>query len=135
VTASGEGQAAETEFHAVFPATAESVPAVRWYVRAVAGDGCARPGEVELIASELASCAARATPGGVFTVTARRGPGWLRVEIGTSGSGWWPTGDGEDALAYGCGLAIVAALADRFGHEGTAGGAAVLWAEVAWNET
>ncbi len=50
------------------------------------------------------------------------------------GSGWWPAGqaagDGVDAVAYACGLAVAAGLADRFGHQGSADGAAVLWAEV-----
>ena len=74
-------------------------------------------------------CGARGGGRGV-QVTAQRGPGWMRVEVTTIGSGWWPAGDGEDALAYGYGLALVAGLADRFGHEGTADGTAVLWAEV-----
>jgi hypothetical protein len=122
------------EFCAVFPATDMALGVVRGYVRAVAGSG-GRRGDLELIASELASCAVRlaSASGRVFTVTAQRRPGWLRVEVGTCGSGWWQAGDlggdGADALAYGCGLALLAGLADRFGHLGTAGGAAVLWAE------
>jgi hypothetical protein len=134
MAADGESQAAEVaEYRAVLPAAVGAVPAVRAYVRAVAGcDGA--PGDLELIASELASCAVRA--GGTFTVTARGGPGWMRLEIATCGSGWWPAGDldgdGADAIAYACGLTLVAGLADRFGHQGAAGGAAVLWAEVGW---
>lgn len=119
------------EYHAVFPAAPEAVPAARGYLRAVTRDCCPRVGEMELIASELASCAVHGTPGGVFAMTVRRGPGWLRMEVATIGSGWWPAGEGQDAVAHGYGLAIVAALAGQFGHQGTAGGAAVLWAEVA----
>ncbi len=118
----------ETEYRAVLPATAQAVPAVRAYMRAVAG-GWRRAVELELVASELASCAVRARASEVFTVTAHPRAGRMRVEVAMSGSGWWPSGDGEDAMAYGCALAIVAGLADRFGHEGSSG-AAVLWAEV-----
>ena len=63
-------------------------------------------------------------------VTVAHEPGRLGVEMATAGSGWWPMSDGEDAMAYGCGLAIVAGLADRFRHKGSVGGAPVLWAEV-----
>ena len=131
-TAGCDGSAGgdEVDYRAVFPAAPAAVPAVRGYVRAVAGDCCARLDEVELIAPELASCAVRQTPGGVFTVRVWREQGWLRVEVATAGSGWWPAGEGEDAAAYGYGLAIVAGLGDRFGHDSLAGGAAVLWAEV-----
>jgi len=117
------------EFRAVLPATAAAVPAMRAYARAVTGNGGP---SAEAIASELASCAVRGTSpeGGVFTVTLAREPGRLRVEVATAGSGWWPMGDGEDATAHGCGLAIVAALADRFGHEGSSAGVAALWAEM-----
>lgn len=56
---------------------------------------------------------------GMFTVTARCGPGRLRVEVALRGRGWWPTGpldgDGADAVVYACGLAVVAGLANRFG--------------------
>jgi len=86
---------------------------------------------VELIASELASCVVRGgAPGGVFTLLVRRRAGWLRVEVASAGSGWWPAGDGEDAVAYGLGLGIVAGVAERFGSYGVSGGAAVLWTEV-----
>jgi hypothetical protein len=117
------------EFRAVFPAAAGAVAGVRAYVRAVAGCGVL-PGGLEVIASELASGAVRWQPGGVFTVTVRPGPGRVRVEVVTAGSGWWPGGDDDDESAYALGLVLVDGLADRFGHFGIAGGAAVLWAEV-----
>ena len=49
-----------------FPAVVEAVPAARAYVRAVAGDWGVGVGEVEVVASELASCAVRGAAGGVF---------------------------------------------------------------------
>ena len=117
------------EFRAVFPAVAGAVAVVRAYVRAVAGNRVL-PGGLEVIASELASGAVRWQPGGTFTVLVRPGPGPVRVEVATTGSGWWPGGDGDDEIGYALGLVLVGGLADRFGHFGVAGGAAVSWAEV-----
>ncbi len=122
------------EYHAVFPATPEAVGAVRAYARAVAGGSCGRADEIELIASELASCALGRPADGAFGLTVWRGPTRLRLEVGTCGTGWWPVGDGTDGSEHACRLTIVSELADRFGHYGTDGGAAALWAEMIWAE-
>jgi anti-sigma regulatory factor (Ser/Thr protein kinase) len=98
--------------------------------------GSPRAEDVELITAELVSNAIRHTPsgqdGGEFTLTVRTEPGWARVEVSDAGTGEWngPRDASEDD-EYGRGLAIVAALADKFGHDVRAGGQTV-WAEVAW---
>jgi hypothetical protein len=117
------------EFRAEFPAVAGAVAGVRAYVRAVAGNRVL-PGGLEVIASELASGAVRWQPGGTFTVLVRPGPGPVRVEVAAGGSGGWPGGNADDEIAYALGLVLVDGLADRFGHAGVAGRAAVSWAEV-----
>jgi hypothetical protein len=59
-------------------------------------------------------------------------PGWARIEVSDAGAGEWnaPRGGAEDD-EYGLWLAIIAAVADKFGHDIRDGGQAV-WAEVAW---
>jgi signal transduction histidine kinase len=91
---------------------------------------------MELIISELAANAILHTPsghaGGEFTVTVKTGPGWARIEVSDTGAGQWDAsraGAGDDE--HGRGLAIVAALADKLGHDIRAGGQTV-WAEVSW---
>jgi signal transduction histidine kinase len=72
--------------------------------------------------------------GGEFTVTVRTGPGWARIEVSDAGTGEWHAPQGADLDAeYGRGLAIVAALADKLGHDITADGQTV-WAEVGWTD-
>jgi anti-sigma regulatory factor (Ser/Thr protein kinase) len=91
---------------------------------------------MELITAELVSNAIRHTPsgedGGEFTLTVCTEPGWARVEVSDAGTGEWsaPCG-GSDDDEYGRGLAIVAALADKLGHDIRAGGQTA-WAEVSW---
>lgn len=120
-----------SKYHAVLPAAPEAVAVARAFARAVASSG--RADEVELIASELASCIlgeADAT----FSMTAWREPGRVRLEVATSGSGWWPTGHDANDVEYACRLAVISALADGFGHYGTMGGTAALWAEMICGE-
>jgi len=70
--------------------------------------------------------------GGAFTVTVRTEPGWARIEVSGAGSGEWNAPrDGTLEDEYGRGLAIVAALADKLGHDIRASGQTV-WAEVNW---
>jgi anti-sigma regulatory factor (Ser/Thr protein kinase) len=118
-----------------FPGLPAIVPSARRFVRGILQD-TPRADDLELIAAELINNAILHTPsgddGGEFTVTVRTGDGWARVEVSDTGTGEWHPPEGEDLDAeYGRGLAIIAALADKFGHEVEADGQAV-WAEVGW---
>jgi anti-sigma regulatory factor (Ser/Thr protein kinase) len=98
--------------------------------------GSPRADDMELITAELASNAIRHTPsgedGGEFTLTVRTELGWARVEVSDTGTGQWNgPRDASDEDEYGRGLAIVAALADKLGHDIHVGGQTV-WAEVTW---
>ncbi|HET7246882.1 MAG TPA: ATP-binding protein [Streptosporangiaceae bacterium] len=125
------------ETSVTFPGLPAIVPSVRKFVRGILADSpCAD--DMELIAAELASNAIRHSPagqdGGEFTVAVRSGPGWARIEVSDSGTGEWHAPQDADLDAeYGRGLAIVAALADKLGHDITASGQTV-WAEADWTE-
>jgi anti-sigma regulatory factor (Ser/Thr protein kinase) len=126
----------QVETSVTFPGLAAIVPSARRFVRGVLAD-LPRAGDMELIASELVSNAIRHTPagdpGGKFTVTVRTGPGWARIEVSDTGNGeWHPEPDrGSPDDEYGRGMAIIAAVADKFGHAVDASGQTV-WAEVCW---
>jgi anti-sigma regulatory factor (Ser/Thr protein kinase) len=117
-----------------YPGIPAIVPSARRYVRGMLADA-PRVDDMELIASELAANAIRHTPsgsnGGEFTITVCAKPGWARVEISDQGTGQWHPRTAADDDEYGRGLAIVAALADRFGHDASADGQCA-WAEVTW---
>jgi anti-sigma regulatory factor (Ser/Thr protein kinase) len=118
-----------------FPGLLAIVPSARRFVRGILA-GSPRVDDMELITAELASNAIRHTPsgqdGGQFTVTVRTEPGWARIEVSDTGTGEWSAPqDGTLDDEYGRGLAIVAALADKLGHDIRAGGQTV-WAEVNW---
>ena len=121
-----------------FPGLPAIVPSVRKFVRGILVDSpCGE--DMELIAAELVGNAIRHSPagqdGGEFTVTVRTGQGWARIEVSDTGTGEWRAPQDEDLDAeYGRGLAIVAALADKLGHDITANGQTV-WAETAWTES
>jgi len=127
--------AGTVETSVTFPGLTAIVPSARRFVRGILA-GSPRADDMELIAAELTSNAIRHTPsgqdGGEFTVTVHTEPGWARVEVSDAGTGEWnaPRG-GSDDDEYGRGLAIVAALADKLGHDIRANGQAV-WAEVTW---
>ena len=123
------------ETSVTFPGLPAIVPSARRFVRGILADS-PRADDMELITAELASNAIRHTPsgedGGDFTLTVRAEPGWARVEVSDSGTGAWSApGAGSDDDEYGRGLAIVAALADKLGHDIGRGGQTV-WAEVSW---
>jgi anti-sigma regulatory factor (Ser/Thr protein kinase) len=123
------------ETSVTFPGLPAIVPSARRFVRGILA-GSPRAEDMELITAELASNAIRHTPsgqdGGEFSVTVRTGPGWARVEVSDTGTGQWSAPrDGPDDDEYGRGLAIVAALAGKLGHDIRAGGQTV-WAEVTW---
>jgi anti-sigma regulatory factor (Ser/Thr protein kinase) len=118
-----------------FPGLPAIVPSARRFVRGIL-EGSPIAGDIEQISAELIANAILHTPsgadGGEFTLTVRTEPGWARVEVTDAGAGQWnPRGDGGADEEYGRGLAIVAALADKFGHDIRAGGQTA-WAEVAW---
>jgi anti-sigma regulatory factor (Ser/Thr protein kinase) len=125
------------ETSVTFPGLPAIVPSVRKFVRGILADSpCAE--DMELIAAELASNAIRHSPAGrergEFTVTVRTGQGWARIEVSDTGTGEWDTPRSADLNAeYGRGLAIVAALADKLGHDITASGQTV-WAEADWTD-
>jgi anti-sigma regulatory factor (Ser/Thr protein kinase) len=123
------------ETSVTFPGLASIVPSARRFVRGIL-EGSPRADDLELIAAELISNAILHSPsgddGGEFTVTVRTGDGWVRVEVSDTGTGEWHPPDGADLDAeYGRGLAIIAALADKFGHDVSIRGQTV-WAEIAW---
>jgi anti-sigma regulatory factor (Ser/Thr protein kinase) len=117
-----------------FPGIPAIVPAARRFVRAIVEES-PRAEDLELIAAELASNAIRHTPAGQdegeFTVTIRAGTGWARIEVADPGTGRWQPLTADDDAEYGRGLAIVAALADKLGHDAGRDGQTV-WAEVSW---
>lgn len=120
-----------------FPGIPAIVPSARRFVRGVAAESPAA-GDLELIAAELVSNAIRHTPagqGGEFTLTVRTGTGWARIEVSDPGTGRWHPliADAGDEPEYGRGLAIVAALAAKFGHDAGAAGQTA-WAEITWPE-
>jgi anti-sigma regulatory factor (Ser/Thr protein kinase) len=125
------------ETSVTFPGVVAIVPAARLFVRGILADS-PRAGDAELIAAELVTNAIRHTPsgeaGGEFTVSIWSKPGWARIEVADEGAGQWSPLPGESEDEYGRGLAIVAALAERFGHDVNAGGAQTVWAEITWPE-
>lgn len=123
------------ETSVTFPGLPAIVPSARRFVRGILADS-PRSDDAELIVSELAANAIMHSPsgqdGGEFTVTVHTEPGWARIEVSDSGAGEWsaPAGGTLDD-EYGRGLAIIAALADKLGHDIRADGQTV-WAEVVW---
>ena len=117
-----------------FPGIIAIVPAARRFVRGIL-EGTPRCADLELIAAELISNAIRHSPagrdGGEFTVAIRCTPGWARIEVSDPGTGQWHSLGADDENEYGRGLAIVGALADKFGHDAGTDGQTV-WAEVTW---
>jgi anti-sigma regulatory factor (Ser/Thr protein kinase) len=128
------------ETSVTFPGLPAIVPSARRFVRGILA-GSPRADDMELITAELVSNAIRHTPsgrdGGEFTLTVHTEPGWARVEVSDAGTSEW-TGprdasdeEEEEEEEYGRGLAIVAALADKLGHDVRSSGQTV-WAEVTW---
>jgi anti-sigma regulatory factor (Ser/Thr protein kinase) len=126
------------ETSVTFPGLPAIVPSARRFVRGILDDS-PRADDMELIAGELISNAIlhspAGEPGGEFTVTIRTGSRWARIEVSDAGTGeWYPLlGCPRDDDEYGRGMAIIAALADKFGHDAAPAGQ-VVWAEVTWLE-
>jgi anti-sigma regulatory factor (Ser/Thr protein kinase) len=123
------------ETSVTFPGVVAIVPAARLFVRGILADS-PRAADAELIAAELVTNAIRHTPsgraGGQFTVSIWAKPGWARIEVADDGAGQWHALPGDTDDEYGRGLTIVAALAERFGHDADSSGAQTAWAEVTW---
>jgi hypothetical protein len=65
-------------------------------------------------------------------LTVRIEPGWAQLEVSDAGTGEWSgPRDASDDDEYGRGLTIVAALADKLGHDVRASGQ-TMWAEIVW---
>jgi anti-sigma regulatory factor (Ser/Thr protein kinase) len=129
-------RAARTDVVAEFPGLPVAVRSARRFVRDhITGP---RIDDLELIACEMITNSIRHTPageGGEFIVRVRIGQGWARVEVSDSGPAEWnATDDAGPDDEYGRGIVIVAALADKFGRGGTAGGQ-TCWAEVYWTDS
>ncbi len=123
------------ETSVTFPGVVAIVPAARRFVRGILADS-PRVGDAELITAELATNAIRHTPsgepGGEFTVSIWAKPGWARIEVADDGAGQWHPLPADTDDEYGRGLMIVAALADRFGHDADSAGTQTAWAEITW---
>jgi len=120
----------------VFPGEPCQVPLARAFVaRALAG--CPARETLLSCVSELAANAVAHTASGVggdFTVEViRSADGVALVAVTDAGGPGEPSVRDADALAEGGrGLALVAALASRWGHHEEAGGRRTVWAEATW---
>ncbi len=99
---------------------------------------CGASARPSVLSPGSSSRAIRHTPsghaGGQFTVRIWSKPGWALMTVADEGAGQWHPLRGDTNDEYGRGLAIVAALADRLGHDLTTGGAQTVWAEITWPE-
>jgi anti-sigma regulatory factor (Ser/Thr protein kinase) len=123
------------ETSVTFPGLPAIVPSARRFALGILADS-PRADDLELITAELTSNAIRHTPsgeaGGEFTLTVRTEPGWARIEVSDAGTGQWSgPRDASDDDEYPRGLAIIAALADKLGHDICPSGQTI-WAEVVW---
>lgn len=119
------------------PGLPAMVAAARSYVGGLLA-GTPRAEDAKLVASELATNAVAHTPSGLtgeFTVRveAKFADGWCRISVEDEGTAPWSRAAVHDDDAEGGrGLAIVAGLADRSGHQRSPRGT-VAWAELRWN--
>jgi anti-sigma regulatory factor (Ser/Thr protein kinase) len=119
-----------------YPGLPAVVPSARRLVRDTLASS-PRVGDLELIAAELMTNAIQHTPtgstGGAFTLTIHAGSGWASIEVTDAGDGssHHAPAINDASNEHGRGLMIVAALANRFGHDADEYGQTV-WAEVNW---
>jgi len=83
-----------------------------------------------LIASELATNAV-CHGGSGFTLRVQTDDGWARIDVTDPGTRWTSRLPADDLDDHGRGLAIVAALATRSGHQRGPDGTTA-WAELTW---
>jgi serine/threonine-protein kinase RsbW len=117
-----------------FAGSPEEMRNVRDFVRQLT-EGCPVTDDVVLLASELAANAVRHTAsgtGGTFCVLVQAAAGRVRVEVHDMGSvtapAVRPSGSPRES---GAGLALVEAIADRWGFHGSQLGR-VVWFEMDW---
>lgn len=120
----------------VFPGQPARLAEVREFAAAVLA-GCPARDTLLTCVSELAANAIAHTAsgaGGVFAVeVSRPADGSAVVAVTDAGGPGEPSVRDVDELAEGGrGLALVAALASRWGHHAAPGGGRTVWAEVTW---
>jgi anti-sigma regulatory factor (Ser/Thr protein kinase) len=111
------------------PGQPASVPIARRFVRDVL-NGCPRPDDLALAATELAANAvvwSASGEGGTFAIQVRTAPRWARGEVSDSGPADLPGPPGN-----GWGLCLVRAVTDRAGTTHGPGRPRTAWAEVTW---
>ncbi|KWW98164.1 hypothetical protein TH66_23280 [Carbonactinospora thermoautotrophica] len=121
------------EHNVTLPGIPAMASVARHYVRELLAD-CPRVDDVELVVSELVGNALRHTRSGgdgSFTLRVLLKPGWVRVEVADQGGPGAPQVVRAGEEESGRGLAIVAMLADRIGHDLTVE-ATTVWAEFGW---
>jgi anti-sigma regulatory factor (Ser/Thr protein kinase) len=120
----------------VFPGQPARVAEARAFVAAELA-GCPAREALLSCVSELAANAIAHTAsgaGGVFAVeVSRPADGRALVAVTDAGGPGEPSvGDTDELAECGRGLALVAALASRWGHHASPGGGRTVWAEVTW---
>jgi len=121
------------EWQVTLPCLPAMVPVVRRLARGLITD-CPRTDDAELILSELSGNTVRWGVGALSITLAIR-EGWLRLEVKDLGVrpdvAPGPV-EIDEFDAKGRGLAIVDAIADRWGHRRDTEGHSTLWAELEW---
>jgi serine/threonine-protein kinase RsbW len=116
----------------VFPGRPDQVACARRFISRILSR-CPAAADAVLLTSELVTNTLLHTStgaGGDFEVTARHGPGGIRVTVTDDGSRGGPVLVPDSTLATsGRGLALVGAVASRWGHQGSERGRAV-WFEL-----
>lgn len=118
----------------VFPGLASMVPVVRHAVRELLPD-CPRLDDAQLVVSECVTNAVlhsrSGQADGAFRLVVESKPGWLRLEVHDDGPMPTRRYTAEQAGEHGNGWLLVDALADRWGHDGSAQRACT-WVELDW---
>jgi anti-sigma regulatory factor (Ser/Thr protein kinase) len=117
-----------------FAGSPEEIRHVRQFVRPLV-EGCPVTDDVVLLASELAANAVRHTASGAdgtFIVLVQAADGRVRVEVHDMGSATAPAVRSSGSFGEsGAGLALVEAIASRWGFHGSQFGR-VVWFEMNW---
>ena len=121
------------EWQVTLPCLPAMVPVVRKLARGLITD-CPRTDDAELILSELSGSTVRYGVG-ALSISLAAQEGLVRLEVTDLGIrpdvARRPV-DSEEVDATGRGMAIVDAIADRWGHQRNTKGHNTLWAELDW---